>query len=145
MLARVRHGWSSPEGWLVVCARRHVDALDELDPCRGRSLGPLLAATASALRAVVGCERTYVVLFAEKLEFRHLHLHVVPRMAWFTDADEGPNVFRFLNGAEPELVSPGRRDELAAELREHIEGQRNATRPVDDTRGRGASPCRRRE
>jgi diadenosine tetraphosphate (Ap4A) HIT family hydrolase len=121
---RVAHGWSSLEGWLVVCARRHVQALDELDPAEAASLGPLLAAATSALRAVVGCERTYLVLFAEKPEFRHVHLHVVPRMASFTDADIGPNVFRFLNAPEPELVNTGRRDELAAQLQENIERQR---------------------
>ncbi len=116
------HGWSSLEGWLVVCARRHVQALDELSLAEAASLGPLLTVATSALRAVVGCERTYVVLFAEKPGFHHVHLHVVPRMASFTDADIGPNVFRFLNAPEGELVSADRRDELAAQFRAHIDG-----------------------
>jgi diadenosine tetraphosphate (Ap4A) HIT family hydrolase len=117
---RISHSWSSLEGWLVLCARRHVESLDDLIPAEAASLGPLLSAATSALRTVVGCERTYVVLFAERPEFRHVHLHVVPRMAAFGEADIGPNVFHFLNAAEHEQVSTTRRDELAAELGERI-------------------------
>jgi len=117
---RLSHGWSSLEGWLVVCPRRHIEGLDELLPTEAASLGPLLSAATSALRAVVGCERTYVVLFAENPGFRHVHLHVVPRMASFGEADTGPNVFHFLNAPEHEQVSTARRDELAEQLREHI-------------------------
>ena len=104
----------------MLCSIRHVTALDELDPAELESLGPILAASTTALRTVVGCERTYVTLFAEQARFRHLHIHVIPRMSWFSEADSGPKVFRFLNPPEAEVVSPARRDELAEQLRTHL-------------------------
>ncbi|MGO9823539.1 MAG: HIT family protein [Solirubrobacteraceae bacterium] len=113
---RVSHAWSSLEGWLVVCPRRHVEAIDELNDDELGSIGGLLGALGSALRAVVGCEKTYVVLFAEQQGFAHLHFHVVPRMPWFTRQDRGPNVFRFLRASEDEQVPAARRDELAAQI-----------------------------
>jgi diadenosine tetraphosphate (Ap4A) HIT family hydrolase/catechol 2,3-dioxygenase-like lactoylglutathione lyase family enzyme len=94
---RLSHGWSSLEGWLVLCSIRHVTALDELDPAELDSLGPTVAAATAALRAVVGCERTYLSLFVEQERFRHLHIHIVPRMSWFSEDDSGPRVFHFLN------------------------------------------------
>lgn len=113
---RVSHAWSSLEGWLVVCPRRHVEAIDELNDDELGSIGGLLGTLGSALRAVVGCEKTYVVLFAEQQGFAHLHFHVVPRMPWFTRQDRGPNVFRFLRASEDEQVPAARRDELAAQI-----------------------------
>lgn len=115
---RVSHAWSSLEGWLVVCPRRHVEAVDELNDEECASIGGLLGALGSALRAVVGCEKTYVVLFAEQQGFAHLHFHVVPRMPWFTREDRGPNVFKFLRVSKDEQVPAARRDELAAQLRQ---------------------------
>jgi len=41
-------------------------------------------------------------------------------MPWFTHADAGVNVFRFLRAPESEMVSPGRRDELAEQLRAQL-------------------------
>lgn len=117
---RLSHGWSSLQGWLVVCARQHVQALDELERGAIASLAPLLAAASGALRDVVGCERTYVVLFAEKPGFRHLHIHVVPRMSWFGDTNIGPGVFRFLDAPQDELVPAPDRDRLAERIGERL-------------------------
>jgi diadenosine tetraphosphate (Ap4A) HIT family hydrolase len=113
---RVSHAWSSLEGWLVVCPLRHVEALDELSGDELASIGGVLGALSSALRTVVGCEKTYVVLFAEQRGFAHLHFHVVPRMSWLTPEDRGPNVFKFLRVSENEQVPPERRDELAIQI-----------------------------
>ncbi|HTY97279.1 MAG TPA: hypothetical protein VMB91_09585 [Solirubrobacteraceae bacterium] len=117
---RVGHGWGSLEGWLVVCALPHVESIDRLDPAALTSLSPLLAATGAALREVVGCERTYVVSFGEQPGFQHLHIHVVPRMASFTDTQRGVGVFGFLQVPEDERVSVGRRGQLAEQLAPRI-------------------------
>lgn len=114
---RVSHAWSSLEGWLVVCPLRHVEAVDELNVQELASIGGLLGRVSSALRTAVGCDKTYVVLFAEQQGFAHLHFHVVPRMPWFTREDRGPNVFKFLRAPEAEQVTQERRDELATALR----------------------------
>jgi diadenosine tetraphosphate (Ap4A) HIT family hydrolase len=119
---RVSHGWSTLEGWLVVCARQHAQALDDLSPEALECLGPLVGRLTAALRRVVRCERTYLVLFAETPEFRHVHIHVVPRMAWFGEADSGPNVFRFLQAPESAWITKARRDDLATQLSQQLGG-----------------------
>lgn len=113
---RVSHGWSSLPGWLVVVARRHITHLGELAEDEAAGLGTLLRAATGALRQVVGCERTYVMLFAEQEGFRHLHLHVVPRMDGFGPDERATGVFRFLNVPESEQVPVAERERLAREL-----------------------------
>ena len=113
---RVSHAWSGLPGWLVAVPRRHVEGLGELTPDEAAELGILLRAASVALVDVVGCQRTYVMLFAEQPRFHHLHVHVVPRMAWFTEADRGPAVFRHLNVAADEQVPVKERERLAAEI-----------------------------
>lgn len=82
---RVSHAWSSLPGWLIVVPRRHLEAFDELSGQESAGLGPLLSAATAALREALGCVKTYVMMFAETPTFSHLHIHVVPRMANFTE------------------------------------------------------------
>jgi diadenosine tetraphosphate (Ap4A) HIT family hydrolase len=55
-------------GWLVLVARRHVKAIDELTDEEAAELRLLLQRASAALREVVGCANTYVVQFAEAAE-----------------------------------------------------------------------------
>ena len=126
----VRDGWrvahafdSALPGWLVLIPTRHVTAADELDEEEIAALGPLLAGLSGALRTVTGCTKTYFMLFAEKEGFEHLHVHVVPRMSWFTDEQVGPGVLGFLSRPESEWVSESAQDEVALELRDLVPPQ----------------------
>jgi diadenosine tetraphosphate (Ap4A) HIT family hydrolase len=113
---RVAHDFnSSLAGWLVLVPRRHVTGLDELSPLEAQRLGELLRAGSIAMRAVVGCEKTYVMLFAEAEGFSHLHVHLVPRMPDIPVDHRGPQVFAY---HQPPAVPEGERDELARKLRE---------------------------
>ncbi len=115
---RVCHSFNtSLPGWLVVIPLRHVLAIDELNEDEAVELGPLIQRLSAALRVVVKCEKTYVVQFAEAKEFAHVHFHVVPRMASFTDDERGPNVFAFLRGSESEWVPAEEMDRISLELR----------------------------
>jgi diadenosine tetraphosphate (Ap4A) HIT family hydrolase len=60
------------------------------------SLGPLLRDASIALKQVTGCQKTYVVMFAEAEGFYHLHFHVVPRLDDLPSDRRGPNVFAYL-------------------------------------------------
>jgi diadenosine tetraphosphate (Ap4A) HIT family hydrolase len=114
---RLAHAFdSSLPGWLVLVPTRHVEALDELDAVEAGALGEMLVRSAAALREVVGCSKTYTMLFAEADGFAHLHFHVVPRMSTFTPDVFGPNVFRFLGRPPGERVSDDAQDRLAAEI-----------------------------
>ena len=97
-------------------------AIDELTEHEAAELGPLLRRLTKALRAVTGCEKTYVVQFAEAEGFGHVHFHVVPRMASFTDDERGPNVFNFLRQPEREWVPTEERDRIALSIRREFAG-----------------------
>ena len=81
------------------------------------ALGLLLHSASTALREVTGCEKTYVMLFAEQEGFAHLHVHLVPRMPWFTDEQVGPRVFGFLASDESDWLPEAERDEVSLRLR----------------------------
>jgi diadenosine tetraphosphate (Ap4A) HIT family hydrolase len=108
------------EGWLVVLPWRHIVAIDALDRDEADELGPLLWAVSAALRAIVGCEKTYVLQLAESDGFHHVHFHVVPRSADLGDEHRGPRVFGLLGNPDLEVVAPERMDELALGLRAHL-------------------------
>ena len=113
---RVGHDFnSSLEGWLIVAPLRHVRALHELTRAEAAAMGDLLHRASVALHEVTGCEKTYVMLFAEADGFEHLHLHVVPRLADHPEDRRGPKVFAFMH--DDAAVSPERRDELALAIR----------------------------
>jgi diadenosine tetraphosphate (Ap4A) HIT family hydrolase len=115
---RVAHGFDSMLlGWLVVIPRRHVAALHELTDEEVAPLGVLLRRLSEALSEVTGCEKAYVAFFAEKEGFSHLHIHVVPRMADFTDDVKGHGVFTFLQQDEAQWLPARERDTIAMQLR----------------------------
>jgi diadenosine tetraphosphate (Ap4A) HIT family hydrolase len=113
---RVAHGWSSLPGWLIIVLRRHVESMDQLTAEEAATLGSLLRAASIALKQVVGCEKTYAMLFAERPGYAHIHVHVVPKMSWFTDDDRSAAAFRFLNLPEAEQVGVEERDRLAVQI-----------------------------
>jgi len=119
---RVAHAFgTSLPGWLVVVPTRHVTALHELRSDEAAQLGEVLHRASYALQEVVGCEKAYFVFFAEAEGFDHLHVHVIPRMAWFTPKERGPGAFTMLGVSPEDEVSEQDRDELARRLRVALE------------------------
>lgn len=111
---RVAHSFDSAlAGWLVVMPRRHVTALHELTAEEVAPLGPLLHRLSAALVEVIGCQKAYLMFFAEKEGFSHLHIHVVPRMAGFGPDERGPGVFRFLQQGPEDWIPTDDQDRLA--------------------------------
>jgi diadenosine tetraphosphate (Ap4A) HIT family hydrolase len=113
---RLAHASSSLAGYMILSPRRHVEALDELTEREAAALGPLLACTTAALRAVVGCVKTYVMLFAEQEGWAHVHFHIVPRMPDLRGEHIGPGTLDFVNRPEEEWVHPAERARVAAEV-----------------------------
>ena len=120
---RTAHAFNtSLPGWLVVVPTRHVTALDELEPAEAAQLGEALRRASKALRVAVGCEKAYFVFFAEAEGFSHLHVHVIPRMSWFTADHRGPGVFAFLgNSARGEWLPDDELDRIALTVRRELE------------------------
>lgn len=73
-----RHPSPSPiAGWTIIDLVRHVATLDELSPDEAGELGRLVARAVGAIRSATGCDRVYVLSFAEVA--RHVHVHLAPR------------------------------------------------------------------
>lgn len=114
----VVHAYDSAlPGWLVLVARRHIEALADLTPEESAELGSLIALVSQALQTVTGCVKTYVIQFAEAAGHPHVHVHIVPRMADQPEERRGPRIFGYLGAAGPERVPEATMDALAAQLR----------------------------
>lgn len=108
-------------GWLVVIARRHIAALDEMTDDEAVELGRMVRAVSNSLKAHTGCAKTYVVQFAEHPDHPHVHFHVIARMPEQPDDYKGPLIFRYLGVADAEHVSEAAMNALAGQVREDLE------------------------
>lgn len=112
------HTFDTPiPGRLVLLPLRHIESLSELTPAEAEVLGPLLARLSSAVEAVTGCSKTWVLMLAELPSFAHLHFHIVPRPKDFVFSPSGPSVMDFLRNFEGDLLTDLERDEIALRLR----------------------------
>jgi len=64
-------------GWSILDLRRHAEGWDALEAPEAAELGPVVRAASAAIRSITGCDRVYLLGFAEAV--RHVHLHLVPR------------------------------------------------------------------
>jgi diadenosine tetraphosphate (Ap4A) HIT family hydrolase len=95
---------------------RHVSALHELTSDEATAMGDLLVRLSKALRDVVGCQKTYTMLFAEMHGFGHVHFHVVPRMSNFAPDEIGPQAFKFVGRPPGERLSDEDQDAISVRL-----------------------------
>ncbi|MDQ1306198.1 MAG: hypothetical protein QG671_2030 [Actinomycetota bacterium] len=118
---RVAHATgTSLEAWLILMPRRHVTTIAELSDAEAGLLGTWQVRLSRALHAVTGCEKTYVVQFAEAPGFAHVHFHVVPRSPDHPYDRRGPAIFSYLGCPPDKQVSPRRMDLLGAQLRSSL-------------------------
>ena len=107
-------------GWVVVVARRHIESIDELQPDEARELGELLRSISLGLKIETGCDKTYVMQFAEHPRHPHVHFHVVPRMATFPPENVGANVFNYMGVDDAARVGENEMNSFANGLRKHL-------------------------
>jgi diadenosine tetraphosphate (Ap4A) HIT family hydrolase len=107
-------------GWLVLVARRHVAAIDELSEAEAVEMGKLVRQLSIILKAQVGCTKTYVIQFAEAPRHQHVHFHIVPRMADQPDDHKGPHIFKYLGVPDEERVSEAAMNDLALKIRRNL-------------------------
>lgn len=103
-------------GWLVLVARRHIEAIDELTHEEALELGVLLHQVSLALKQVVNYTKTYVVQFAEAEGHHHVHFHIIPRMANQPEERRGIKFFENLGGSGEERVSEEKMNEIAVKV-----------------------------
>jgi len=109
---------TSLPGWLVLIVRRHIESLDELTDSEAVELGQLIRDASSAIKAVTGCLKTYVLQFAESPDHPHVHFHVIPRMADLPEDYRSTQIFKFLGVPEEERVSEEAMNEIATKVRD---------------------------
>ena len=115
----VAHAFNtSLPGWLVLVARRHIEAIDELTDEEAAELGVLLRRSSAALRDITGCVKTYVMQFAEAEGHSHVHFHIVPRMSDQPEERRSTKIFGYLGVPEEERVTEERMNEIAVHLRQ---------------------------
>lgn len=110
------------EGWLVLVVRRHLTSVASLSDDEAAELGPLIRDVSRAVQEVVGCDKTYVVQFAEHRQHPHVHVHIIPRARDLPDEQQGPRVFTLLGVPEGEAVTAVRMDEIAAQVAAELAG-----------------------
>lgn len=104
-------------GWMVLALRRHASAVAELRDEEAAELGALVRDVSRALHEVLGCEKTYIVQFAESALHRHVHVHVIPRDIRLPEQYRGPAIFQLLGVPEDRRVPEEEMDDLALSLR----------------------------
>ncbi|MCA9954735.1 MAG: HIT family protein [Anaerolineales bacterium] len=111
---------TSLPGWLVLVARRHIAALDEMSEAEAAELGTLLRLVSLSLKQVTGCQKTYVLQFAEHPQHPHVHFHVVPRLKEQPDAYRGPGIMNYLRISPDEYVTEAEMNLLAGQIRQAL-------------------------
>jgi len=105
-------------GWMVLIARRHMTAIDEMTAEEASEMGNLIRRISIALKQVTGCMKTYVIQFAEAAEHPHVHFHIVPRMDDQPEDYKSMNIFRYLGVSAEQRVSESTMNEIAAKIRD---------------------------
>ena len=103
-------------GWLVLVARRHIEAIDELSDDEAIELGRLLRQASIALKEVTGCAKTYVMQFAEDPDHPHVHFHIVPRMEDLPEDRRSVRIIEYLGVPEKERVPEETMNTIAAQI-----------------------------
>lgn len=111
---------TSLPGWLVLVARSHIEAVDQLTSDEAMEIGLLIRQVSIALKAIVGCAKTYVMQFAEAQGHPHVHFHVVPRMADMPDDRKSTKIFGYLGVSNEERVSDETMNEIAIQVQDFL-------------------------
>ncbi len=104
-------------GWLVLVARRHIAAVDELTDAEAAEMGILIRRTSAALREITGCIKTYVIQFAESPDHPHVHFHIIPRMADQPEERKSMHIFKYLGVPVEDQVSEEAMNAIALRVR----------------------------
>lgn len=104
-------------GWLVLVARRHIEAVAELTEPEAAELGLLQQRVSLLLGEVTGCIKTYIIQFAETKEHPHVHFHMIPRLADQPEAYRSTHIFGYLGVPDVECVLEAAMNALAAQIR----------------------------
>ena len=114
----VEHAYpTSLLGWTVVRLKRHCEALHLLSKQEFTELAQIQFAVTKALHELLDLEKEYVACFSEKEGFKHLHVHVIPKIKGTRPEDGGVNAFRFLGPAAENFLSDQKIVEFSSRIK----------------------------
>ena len=87
---------TSVRGWMCVVLKRHCPSMSELTHNEYRELSLILEVVTKAQREIYKTEKEYLMQFAEKEGFHHVHFHVVPKHPDLPEELKGTNIFAAL-------------------------------------------------
>ncbi len=101
----IEHAYPSKlKGWLVIITKRHVETLHELTKEEFAELGEICEKTTKLLHEILGCEKEYIMCFAELEHFNHIHFHIVPKPHDLPRELRGAKVFAMLKVEEKDAI-----------------------------------------
>lgn len=111
---------TSVPGWIVVVLRRHAAAMHELTNGEFEELGSLIRKCSRALHSTFSTAKEYLMQFAEAEHFRHVHIHLVPRLPDWPEEFRGPQVFGAMGKDIEDKLSVEQMTVAASAIREAL-------------------------
>ncbi len=93
---------SAVVGWILILPNRHIEDLSDFTDEERADLFHLQFKVSDALKIFSSAERIYWAVFAEKV--RHIHFHLIPRLADTPDEFRGPKVFQSTHAVKDEMI-----------------------------------------
>lgn len=104
-------------GWTVLVTRRHIATVAELTEAEASEMGQLVRQVSIGLKQLTNCQKTYVIQFADSPDHPHVHVHIIPVLAYLPKERRAVNIFSYLGVPESEQVSEAEMNAFAFELR----------------------------
>ncbi len=93
----VEHAYPTAHlGWLVIVPKRHIEALHELSVEEFQELAEIEYKVVQVMHMDRTIEKEYLMCFAEREGFHHVHIHLVSRPANLRAELKGPRVLGLL-------------------------------------------------
>jgi diadenosine tetraphosphate (Ap4A) HIT family hydrolase len=104
-------------GWLVIVLKRHVEALHDLNQEEFKELLELQKRIIHIFHEFLNSEKEYIACFSEIKQFKHIHLHIIPKTKDFPHKYKGAKVFTLLKVKQENKNMRNKVIELSKKLR----------------------------
>ena len=93
-------------GWVVVRLKRHCEHLHELSQEEFRELAEFQYESIRLQNDLLNPEKEYIVCFSETPQFKHLHVHIIPKPKGTPPQKSGTGIFIHLKPETTEALKP---------------------------------------
>lgn len=108
------------KGWLVLVFKRHVEALHDLTSDEFLEATVIIRRACVVMRSELKSQKEYVVCFAEKPGFEHVHFHIIARSPNLPEEHRGTRIFSLLGVDERNALTDKEILELCTRLKKRL-------------------------